>query len=349
MAAHPRSQGSGRMRVASLLFGLIALAALAALVLRFGDLAALVVTLRRAEPAWLLLAVGLQGATYACVASGWRAVLAKAGDPQPLRRLVPIAISKLFADQVIPGAGMGGNILLIDQLTGLGCRRSAAVAALIISMVGYYAVYALLALAMLVLLWLHHAATPLLVGVVTTFLLVALAIPSLALWLRGRGSKPLPRRIEAIPLVSTLLHVMGEAPRRLVTDRRLIATVAAWNGLVFLLDAATLQACMAALGQPVGFTGAFIALIAASVVMTLGPIPLGLGSFEASCTAVLHLLGTPLAGALAGTMLLRSLTLWLPLIPGLLLLRRSLARRRRKDRARAGTSGREGGRIVPPS
>ncbi|MDB5691870.1 MAG: hypothetical protein JWO81_933 [Alphaproteobacteria bacterium] len=56
--------------------------------------------------------------------------------------------------------------------------------------------------------------------------------------------------------------------------------------------------------------------------MTLGPVPLGLGAFEGASTAMLRLLGTPLEPALAATLLLRGFTLWLPLIPGLLVTRR---------------------------
>ena len=80
----------------------------------------------------------------------------------------------------------------MDRLTALGTPRGTAVAALLVSMIGYYASYAVLALIMLLVLWLHQAATPLLTGVITTFLLVALAMPALALWLRHRGSRPLP-------------------------------------------------------------------------------------------------------------------------------------------------------------
>ena len=61
--------------------------------------------------------------------------------------------------------------------------------------------------------------------------------------------------------------------------------------------------------------------MAASIVATLGPIPMGLGSYEATATAMLTMLGVPLEAAIAATLLLRSLTLWLPLIPGMLLIR----------------------------
>jgi glycosyltransferase 2 family protein len=42
------------------------------------------------------------------------------------------------------------------------------------------------------------------------------------------------------------------------------------------------------------------------------------------------MLGVPLATALAGTLLLRGFTLWLPLIPGFLLLRSSLRQARKR-------------------
>lgn len=60
------------------------------------------------------------------------------------------------------------------------------------------------------------------------------------------------------------------------------------------------------------------------LAVTLGPIPLGLGSFELVCTASLKLLGVPIEAALAGTLMLRVMTLWLPLLPGLFLMRRCL-------------------------
>jgi uncharacterized protein (TIRG00374 family) len=310
--------------------GILTAAALLGAVLHFGEIKNFASLVARAHPLWLALAVLLQLSTYVSVAGGWVAVLRQAGSPQPFRRLVRIAISKLFADQAVPSAGMGGNVLLIDQLTGLNVARGTAVAALLISMIGYYVAYALLAITMLLMLWLHDKATALMAGLVTAFLLVALAIPSLALWLRRRGSRPLSPRLESIGVVRNLLETVGQAPSELIADRPLLLRVTGWNALVFLADAATLFACLLALDQPVGFGTAFIALIMASIVVTLGPVPLGLGSFEATSTATLHLLGVPVEAAFAATMLLRLLTLWLPLLPGLYLMRAVLRRRPRQ-------------------
>ncbi|MDY7523649.1 lysylphosphatidylglycerol synthase transmembrane domain-containing protein [Sphingomonas sp. 10B4] len=310
-------------RISGWVLGILSVGVLAFGVLHFSDLESFGQMLRQAQPLWLLAAVGLQVITYMSVSLGWKLVLDKAGSPLGLTRLIPVAISKLFADAIIPAAGMGGNVVLVDRLVKLGGPRGAAVAALLITMIGYYAAFAIFALLMLLMLWLHGKATPLLVGIVTAFLLVALAIPSLALWLRRRGSHPLSPFLEHIPIVHSLLHVVGEAPAKLLADRSLLAGVAACNATIFLVDAATLQVCLFALGHPTGYSTAFIALMGASILAALAPIPMGLGSFEAGSTAMLSLLGIPVPAALAGTLLLRGFTLWLPLLPGLMLMRGS--------------------------
>lgn len=321
-----KKSGAEHLRLPLGVLGLFGVIVLVWSALHFGDLEKFADTLRDANPLWLIVAVVLQVMTYASVAQGWRSVLAKASSPQPLLRLVPIALSKLFADQALPAAGMGGNILLVARLRALGVPRSSAMATLLVSMIGFYAAYAFLAIVMLVVLWLNGHATPLLSGMVTAFLLVALAIPSLALWLRRRGSKPLSPFLEGIPVVRSLLHVVGETPPHLLRNRLLLAKVAGFNGLVFLADAATLEACLLALGTPVTFETSYIAVMIASIVTTLGPVPLGVGIYEAGSTAMLTMLGVPVAPALAGTLLLRGFTLWLPMIPGFLLIRRSLVR-----------------------
>jgi glycosyltransferase 2 family protein len=305
---------------------LIAILVVAASVLvigHFGEIERFVELARNAHPVWLAVALGLQSCTYVSLALGWSSILRAAGHPRPLRRLLPVAISKLFADQALPGAGLGGNVVLIDRLSSLGVPRSVAVAVLLVSMVGFYAAYAVLAVLMLFTLWFHHRATPFLAGLVTLFLGVAMAIPSLALWLRHRGSQPLPSQLETIGVVRRLLMIIGEAPAELVRNRPLIWRVTLFNGLIFIADAATLAACLCALGQDFQPATAFIGLMAGSIAATLVPLPLGLGSFEASCIAMLTLLGVQIEPAVAGTVLLRGLTLWLPLLLGLFMVRQN--------------------------
>ncbi len=325
-------EGMASARWRSWFLAILIAAGLIAAVAHWGEVRRFAALLREAEPGWIGLALVLQLTTYASVAGGWAAVLRRARTPQPLRPLMRIALTKLFADQVLPSAGMGGNILLVDQLRALGVPKGTAVAALLLSMIGFYAAYAFFALVTLILLWLHDRATPLMAGVVTIFLLVALAIPSLALWLRRRGSRPLPDRIEHIDFVRRLLETVAQAPAALLRDTRLTLTVTACNAMIFLADAGTLFACLHSLNQQAAFGTAFIALIMASVIATLGPIPLGLGSFEATAVAMLHLLGVELEAAFAATMLLRLFTLWLPLVPGIVMIRGVAKKRSARSR-----------------
>ena len=126
--------------------------------------------------------------------------------------------------------------------------------------------------------------------------------------------------------VRDLLDLISDAPGELVRNPRLIAQLTALNGAVFVIDAVTLQLCLLALGVHAPFAVAFVPFMMASIVVTLGPIPLGLGSFEAVSVGMLRLMGVPFEAALSATLLLRGFTLWLPLVAGLFTTRRALKR-----------------------
>jgi uncharacterized protein (TIRG00374 family) len=130
--------------------------------------------------------------------------------------------------------------------------------------------------------------------------------------------------LEQFDFVRSLLDTVSQAQGHLLRDRSLLLRVTGWNALIFLADASTLFACLHGLGQDVSFGTAFIALIMASMVVTLGPIPLGLGSFEATATTTLRLLGVRFEAAVTATLLQRLLILWLPLLPGMVLMRNAI-------------------------
>jgi uncharacterized protein (TIRG00374 family) len=313
-------EGPVARSVRTWLLGILPLAGLIAVIANFGELRNFAAMLKKARPSLLLFALLLQVSTFISVAACWTVALAAVGSPRRLRMLIPLSVAKLFSDQAVPSAGLSGNILLVDRLIATGVPRGAAVAALSLSIIGYYAAYAILALMVLLLLWMHHEATWLLAGTVTIFLLVAAAIAAGTLLLMRGRSVPRPR--QRFATLQRLLDLFEDAPSELIRNPRLIAKAASLNGLVFLADAVTLWVVLAAIGAPTHFATALIAFIIASIAVTLGPIPMGLGSFEAVSVGMLKLLGVPLEAAVTGTLLLRGLTLWLPLLPGMLLTRR---------------------------
>ena len=68
-----------------------------------------------------------------------------------------------------------------------------------------------------------------------------------------------------------------------------------------------------------------MAFVIASVAGAITLLPGGIGSFEAGAIGTLLLLGVPLEGAVAGTLMFRGFSLWLPLVPGLLMARKDMA------------------------
>jgi hypothetical protein len=65
----------------------------------------------------------------------------------------------------------------------------------------------------------------------------------------------------------------------------------------------------------------------ASVVAIFAPVPLGLGTFEATSIAMLGLMGIRFEAGLSATLLYRGFALWLPLLLGMVISRRELRRK----------------------
>jgi uncharacterized protein (TIRG00374 family) len=305
--------------LAALLVGGLVLAAF-----HWGDVKRFGKLLTEAKPLWLLVAAGLQLATYLGLAAQWWVALRRGHTPESVRDLFRLTFAKHFADQVVPTAGVSGNVLLVDRLVNLGVPRPNAVAALLLQIIAYYFSYALGAMWVLVVLWWKSRSSWLLTGAVLAFLVVAAGIPALTLWLHRRGQGKVPRWIGRWSKARHFFELVGEAPRELVRDPWLIGIVTLLNLLVFIADAATMQACLLALGVHAPLSAGYVAFMMASIAVILGPVPMGLGSFEAVSIAMLRLFGVPFEAALSATLLFRGFTLWLPLLPGGLLLRQEL-------------------------
>jgi glycosyltransferase 2 family protein len=112
---------------------------------------------------------------------------------------------------------------------------------------------------------------------------------------------------------------------RLLRDPVLLAETVILEFAVFALDALTLWLVFRALGDTPAIWVAFVSFIMTSMAATLGPIPLGVGTFEAACVGMLSLLGIAIETALAATLLLRGVTFWLPMVQGLWLAKREIA------------------------
>lgn len=304
--------------------GLLLLSGLILLSTHFGELERFTQLLRQVQPAWLMIAIVLQLATYVSVSLVWLLALRSAGIPHSFLSLIPLGIAKLFSDIAIPTAGMSGAAFLVAALNRRGIPNNLCMATLLLSVVSFYAASLLAAMTTVLLLFYYQALHAWIVLVVVTFSLVAVLIPTGALSLRRLEDKKLPRLLRHIPGLNNVMEAITSAPRELLQNKPLILLATVFHESVFVLDAATLWVMLQVVNVDVSFWAVLPCFVMAFMVTTIGPIPLGLGTFEITCVSMLGVMGVPLEAALTATLLLRGFTLWLPIIPGMWIARWAL-------------------------
>jgi uncharacterized protein (TIRG00374 family) len=318
----------------SWLLALLLIAGVVVAVLHWGDVKKFAQLVAHSKPLWLIAAVAAQLLTYIALALQWMRVLRAGKSRAPFGKLLGLTVAKHFADQMVPTAGMSGNVVVVDRLQAIGADRPVALATLIMTIIAYYASYGVASLVALVLLWWHGHTSWVVLGLIGASLGLSAAVPALALWLHRKGARAIPRWLRRIRTVCELFDMIKEAPARLMRSERLIGELSLLNCAVFALDGLTMQLCLFALGLNVPFSTAFSAFILASIVVTLGPIPMGLGSFEAVSIGTLRAMGVPFEAALSATLLFRGYTLWMPLIPGMFAARRQLKADKNRETAK---------------
>jgi uncharacterized protein (TIRG00374 family) len=317
---------SGMRRVLAWLPGLMLLAGLVAVVSHFGEGRKFAHLLQQARPAWVLVAALCQAATYVCAAAVWQRVLHKARGRCTVRSLVPVAVARLFVDQVLPTAGFGGRLLVVKALQKRKVHTRLAVAAILVDLLTLYVAFAACVVASLGIVAVQRDLNRLVLMLAGLFPIFALSIPATVLWLsHGRGPAPeLPRWMRWVPRAADLFEQVSRAPRRLIRNRPVLLEDGVLQLLIFLLDGATLWATLRAVGYDLNPAAAFASFIFAQVAATVLLVPGGLGTFEASSVAMLTLFRVPVEAALTATLLFRGLSYWLPMAPGFWLSRREL-------------------------
>jgi hypothetical protein len=301
--------------------GAAAIAAVVVIAGRRGEASEFARLLRHMRPAWAMAAAVLQAATYACDASIWRSVLARAGTPQPFRRIFRLSICRVFVSQAVPSGGVSGDLVVVRALERYGVPLDASMTALVINLFGFYAAFAVCAVVGAVAFYAHRAVSGPILAVVLPFALALVAIPTFILWLirSGRASHRTGR--SRIPGLGRLLDAFGRTRVDLLRERGLLGRSVVLQVATFLLDAGTLKVMLATVGCAAPIAGVFAAFILASAAELVGPVPGGLGAFEGGCIIGLRAFGVPIEAALVATVLLRGFTFWLPMIPGFFIAR----------------------------
>lgn len=308
--------------------GLLFLAVLLLLALRFEELKHFAELTVAADVRWLLFGAAVQMLTYVCAGGVWWLALRHAGYPMRFIAFAPLGLGKLFVDQALPTGGVSGTILVTAGLKNRGIPLRIAFYAMLTGLFTYYSAYLVSATICFVVLYMDHRMGPVLASTFAVFAAVALFIPLSVLAMRAFGQRFIPRWIAGQRIVKILLIEITEAPLAQLLNRRLFLGAFAFQIAIVVLDAATLWIAFKAIGYDVDLLVAFTGMVAGSIGATIGPAPLGLGTYEGSAVAILTILGVPVAPSITAVVLFRGLSFWLPMVPGIWFARRELAFRR---------------------
>ncbi|HEX5215661.1 MAG TPA: magnesium-translocating P-type ATPase [Vicinamibacterales bacterium] len=317
----------------SWLLGAALLGAVVAAALHFSEEQAFVGLVKHAEPWWLAVAMVLQAGTYLAQGGIWRRVGIAAGYHLEWKTAFELGLAKLFADQALPSAGLSSSVLIAQALTQRQLPSAAASASVLVNIASYHLAYAVaLAGALAIMLWRGHSNAVVIVMAVL-FLVFSLGLSSAVLVLSGRPHERLARRLRRFPWVRTTFEFIAGADPGLVRSRRLLAEATGIQLAIVFLDAATVWTLIAALGTVASASGVFASFMIATLFRTMGIVPGGLGTFEATSVFTLRMVGVDLAVALSATLLFRGLSFWLPMLPGYWFSRRAIAPRVRPTQA----------------
>jgi uncharacterized membrane protein YbhN (UPF0104 family) len=223
----------------------------------------------------------------------------------------------------MPSGGVSGSALVVAALRRRGVAAADALSCLVINLVAHFAAYMAMAMVNVLILVNHHDLNRWVLAATLALSAIAIGVLLSAFGMRWKGAAFAAFLCRRLPRLVDPLQAMADAPVALLR-LRVLAGQFAWQLAEMLLDAASLWLVFRGLGQDVAYAVALSAFVTASIVGTLSPIPMGLGSFEAACVAMLRSLGVGIEASLMATVLLRGFTVWLPMLPGVLLIRREL-------------------------
>lgn len=279
---------------------------------QLGEVRTAVRHLVRANPLWLSLSLLAAAATYVASAVVFRTA-ARAGFSLRLSLLLQVAAS--FANRLAPGslgsAGLGVRFL---QKQGM----SVVAAATVVAIIRLSGTVSTLVLLPFLLLSARHARVHIVrVPTGLTVLLVAVgALVAVAAVLAVPRLRRLGRSVLGQLLAGMRAFLRsGKAP-----------LLVAQHTALSLAYGACLYFALLAVGVSPSIPHVLLVYFAGSSLSSAAPTPGGLGAEEVALVAGLVVFGTPTEAAIAGVLIYRLMSFWLPMVPGFVALQRLTAK-----------------------
>ncbi len=270
-----------------------------------------VARLATADPGWLLA-----GGVFTCL--GWVATSCIRQGAVPERLPPGVLLASQFAagaaNHILP-AGLGAHAVTLRLLRRRGIEVPRATASLAL-----YSLVKPVATVLLILVLLATRGTAPRLG--------PLAPDGRTLALATAGAvTALAAVVLLLAAVRPVRHLVTAFLRTALTDARALHSrpsriLALWGGAAAfpLLQASVVASVGASLGLPLTWPHVALAYLAANAAGAAVPTPGGIGSVDAALVLTLTASGTPTSLATATVIGYRMLTVWLPLLPGALVL-----------------------------
>ena len=322
MTKNGAERKGGWQQYRGLIFGLFLLAGVIYVAMHLGEGREFLRLVWHADPVWLGIGILYQVATYFASGAIWWIVVRHFKVNISLSELSALSLAKLSLEKIIPSGGFGGSLLLVRSVEGRGAPECVAAATLLVDVLSIYAARAISIVIAVAIIWADQGLNWLIVGVCAVFILFAAAVLGGIFWFTSVPKEKIPRFLLKIPAVGSVIGSISEAPPEAMHSKSLFWGATGLQLLILLLDAATLDAMLRAIGYSVDPEKIFASFSMASVASMLSIIPGGIGAFEGVSILMLGLLKVPVEAGLAATLMLRAFILWLPMIPGFFVLRR---------------------------
>lgn len=287
--------------------------------------------IQRSQPRWILIATLLQLLTYVAQGEVFRAAVRLRGYSISATLVYELSLVKLFMDQALPSAGISSTVFVAKSMQQHGVPRAVVAASMVVNIASYNIAYILCLLAALAIMTATGHSNLVVVFVSVLFVLFAVGLVVAVITISAGRAKKVAALLERVPVVRNAMQFLTDADAALTQNLPLLAETSCWQVAIFLLDSATLWVLALALGAHAPVKGVFASFIISSLMRTMGLVPGGLGTFEASSVVTLRMAGVAIPVALSATLLFRGLSFWLPMLPGLWLSRKIVIDDQRKQ------------------
>jgi uncharacterized protein (TIRG00374 family) len=308
---------------------------------RFGDIDALLTTLRSGKPVWIGAAVAGQLLYFVLFAGIYWSAFRVVDVQMEMPKLIPLTYASIFVNTTVTSGGAAGTVLFVDEARRRGESTARATVGTILVIATDFSAFSVLLTIGMISLIRHHEITKL--ETVTALAMYLMIFGTMALLTTGLWAPNwLRRAFITVHGLERRVSKLLRRPRSLLSDdwpeRNADEFTTAAQAIVqhpvqvlrtigiamvaHLVDLFTLFALFLAFSQPTTLS-ILIILYAMSIVFRVAsPTPNGIGIVETVLPAIYVSVGVPLEVGTVINLAFRGVSFWIPLVVGVFSLHR---------------------------